>query len=192
MGIALLWQAVVKQADSDTLAAREQADVDIAQADQDRDDAQAKVATLESELAVLREVVAERDRLLGEVRELRAETLPLREQIARLTVTSEHLSSQLKETKTELKDVREETLTLQAELLTLARGDGKMKRMRESGDAKELAVIAATRSLPLTLPANSVRPHHQAPKSQHAGRASCAHPVLWMPQGGMEAPTDVE
>ncbi len=42
-------------------------------ADKERDEALANVAALESELAVLREVVAERDRLLQEVRELRAE-----------------------------------------------------------------------------------------------------------------------
>lgn len=47
---------------------REQADDDIARADQKRDEALAKVATLESELAVLREVVAERDRLLQDTK----------------------------------------------------------------------------------------------------------------------------
>ncbi|EAQ3783044.1 hypothetical protein E6V66_23840, partial [Salmonella enterica] len=81
--LGLLWQAAVKQAETGALAAREQADDDIARADQERDEALAKVAALESELAVLREVVAERDRLLQEVRELRAEALPLREQVAR-------------------------------------------------------------------------------------------------------------
>lgn len=119
--LGLLWQAAVKQADADTQAAREQADADIAQADQERDAAQAKVATLESELAVLREVVTERDRLIAEVRELRTDALPLREQIARLTATGEHLATQLKETKAELKGAREETRSLQAELLILAR-----------------------------------------------------------------------
>ena len=43
-----MWQAAMKQADAETLATREQAD-------QERDDALAKVAMLESELAVLRE-----------------------------------------------------------------------------------------------------------------------------------------
>ncbi|MFA1787695.1 DNA-binding protein [Klebsiella pneumoniae] len=85
--LGLLWQAAVKQADADTLAAREQADADIAQADQERDGALARVATLEGELAVLREVVTERDRLLDEVRALRADALPLREAVARLTAT---------------------------------------------------------------------------------------------------------
>lgn len=112
--LGLLWQAAVKQVDADTLAAREQAEADIALADQERDAALANVIRLESELAVQREVVAERDRLIAEVRELRAEALPLREQIARLTTTGEHLTTQLKETK--------------AELLTLARGDGKVKK----------------------------------------------------------------
>ncbi|HED9546268.1 TPA: hypothetical protein R6P91_003678, partial [Klebsiella pneumoniae] len=99
----------------------EQADADIAQADQERDGALARVATLEGELAVLREVVTERDRLLDEVRALRADALPLREAVARLTATGEHMTAQLKETKAELKGAREETRSLQAELLQLAR-----------------------------------------------------------------------
>ncbi|HGM5454833.1 DNA-binding protein [Serratia marcescens] len=119
--LGLLWQAAVKQADADTLAAREQADADIAQADQERDAALATVARLESELAVLHEVVAERDRLLQEVRELRAEAGPLREQIARLTATGEHQTALLQDTKAELKSAREESRTLQSELLQLAR-----------------------------------------------------------------------
>ena len=123
--MALLWHAAVKQADADTLAAREQADADIAQADRERDEALAKVTALESELAVLREVVAERDRLLQDVRALRDEALPLREQVARLTATGEHLAAQLKETKGELKGAREETRALQTELLTLARAEPK-------------------------------------------------------------------
>ena len=126
--LGLLWQAAVKQADADTLAAREQADADIAQADRERDEAQAKVTALESELAVLREVVAERDRLLQEVRELRAEALPLREQVARLTATGEHLAAQLQDTKAELKEAREDGRQLQTELLALARQDGKVKK----------------------------------------------------------------
>ncbi|WP_312629572.1 DNA-binding protein [Scandinavium sp.] len=126
--LGLLWQAAVRQADAETLAAREQADADTEQADRERDEALAKVAALESELAVLREVVAERDRLLQEVRELRDEALPLREQVARLTATGEHQAAQLKETKAELKGAREENRALQAELLTLARQDGKVKK----------------------------------------------------------------
>jgi hypothetical protein len=126
--LGLLWQAAVRQADAETLAAREQADADIGQADQERDAALAKVATLESELAVLREVEAERNRLLEEVRQLRTDVVPLREQIARLTATGEHLAGQLKETKAELKASRDDSRTLQAELLTLARGDGKVKK----------------------------------------------------------------
>ncbi|EEG0382976.1 hypothetical protein GYL30_004474 [Salmonella enterica] len=119
--LGLLWQAAVKQAETGALAAREQADNDIARADQERDEALAKVAALESELAVLREVVAERDRLLQEVRELR-------EQVARLTATGEHLAAQLQDTKAELKESREDGRQLQAELLTLARHDGKVKK----------------------------------------------------------------
>lgn len=123
--LGLLWQAAVKQAEAGALAAREQADDDIARADQERDEALAKVAALESELAVLREVVTERDRLLQEVRELRAEALPLREQVARLTATGEHLAVQLQDTKAELKEAREDGRQLQAELLTLARAEPK-------------------------------------------------------------------
>ena len=126
--LALLWQAAVKQAEAGTLAAREQADTDIARADQERDEALAKVTALESELAVLREVVTERDRLLDEVRGLRAEALPLCEQVARLTATGEHLAAQLQDTKAELKETREDGRALQAELLALARHDGKAKK----------------------------------------------------------------
>lgn len=126
--LGLLWQAAVRQADAGALAAREQADADIAQADRERDEALAKVTALESELAALREVVAERDRLLQEVRELRAEALPLREQVARLTATGEHLAVQLQDTKAELKEAREDSRQLQAELLALARHDGKVKK----------------------------------------------------------------
>lgn len=126
--LALLWQAAVKQAEAGTLAAREQADTDIARADQERDEALAKVTALESELAVLREVVTERDRLLDEVRGLRTEVLPLREQVARLTATGEHLAAQLQDTKAELKETREDCRALQAELLALARYDGKAKK----------------------------------------------------------------
>lgn len=126
--LTLLWQAAVKQAEAETLAAREQADADIAQADQERDEALARVAMLESKLSVLLGVEAERDRLLEDVRELRAEALPLHEQVARLTATGEHLAAQLQDTKVELKESRTENRTLQAELLTLARNDGKVKK----------------------------------------------------------------
>jgi len=47
----------LKQADADTLLVREQADVDIAQADSERDEALARVTALESELAVLSDIV---------------------------------------------------------------------------------------------------------------------------------------
>ncbi|EAA0562754.1 hypothetical protein DKG82_23345 [Salmonella enterica subsp. enterica serovar Lexington] len=126
--LSLLWQAAVQQADAGALAAREQADADIEQADLERDAALAKVAELESELAVLREVQAERNRLLQEVRELRDAALPLREQVARLTATGEYLAAQLEETKAELKSAREENRALQAELLELARAEPKSGR----------------------------------------------------------------
>lgn len=109
--LGLLWQAAVKQAEAGVLAAREQADDDIARADQERDEALANVAALESELAVLR-----------------AEALPLREQVARLTATGEHLAAQLQDTKAELKEAREDGRQLQTELLALARQDGKVKK----------------------------------------------------------------
>lgn len=123
--LTLLWQAAVKQAEAETLAAREQADADIAQADLERDEALAKVTLLESKLAVLQEVETERDRLLEDVRELRAEALPLREQVARLSTAGEHLAAQLQDTKAELKESRTENRSLQAELLTLARAEPK-------------------------------------------------------------------
>ncbi|HHU6416509.1 TPA: DNA-binding protein [Klebsiella pneumoniae] len=123
--LSLLWQAALKQAEAGALAAREQADSDIEQADLERDTAQARVAELESELAVLREVQAERDRLLEEVRQLRAEAQPLREQVARLTATGEHLAAQLQDIKAELKESREDGRALQAELLALARAEPK-------------------------------------------------------------------
>ena len=110
--LGLLWQAAVKQAEAGALAAREQADDDIARADKERDEALANVAALESELAVLRE----------------AEALPLREQVARLTATGEHLAAQLQDTKAELKEAREDGRQLQTELLALARQDGKVKK----------------------------------------------------------------
>lgn len=125
--LSLLWQSAVQQANAGALAAREQADADIEQADIERDAALAKVAELESELAVLREVVAERDRLLEEVRELRNAALPMREQVARLTATGEHLAAQLKEEKAELKAAREENRALQGELLALARQSAPVK-----------------------------------------------------------------
>lgn len=128
--LGLLWQAACKQAEADTLTAREQADADVAQADQERDAAQANAARLESELAVLREVVTERDRLLDEVRELRTQSTALRESVARLTATGEHLTAQLKEAKAELKASRSETQTLQGELLQLARSEAKAGRTK--------------------------------------------------------------
>lgn len=123
--LGILWQAACQLADTATLAAREQADDDIARADQERDDALARVAQLETELAALREVEAERDRLLGEVRTLRDDVLTLLEKVSGLTATGEHQATQLAETRAELKEARKETRTLQAELLTLARGEPK-------------------------------------------------------------------
>lgn len=84
--LGLLWQAAVKQADADTGGARA-GRCRYCAGRPERDGALARVATLEGELAVLREVVTERDRLLDEVRALRADALPLREAVARLTAT---------------------------------------------------------------------------------------------------------
>lgn len=88
------------------------------------------MAALESELAVLREVVAERDRLLQEVRELRAEALLLREQVAPPGPPPANTwLAQLQDTKAELKESREDGRQLQAELLGLARHDGEGEEM---------------------------------------------------------------
>lgn len=126
--LSRIWEKASVLAETETLQAREAADADIEQADQERDTALTRVAELESELAVLREVQTERDRLLEEVRQLRTEAQPLREQVARLATTGEHLTAQLQETKAELKESRAENRTLQAELLALARDDGKTKK----------------------------------------------------------------
>lgn len=119
--LALLWQAAVQQAESGALAAREQADADIEQADLERDVALAKVAELESELAVLREVQTERDRLLQQVPGLQERMISLREEVVRQQTKNEHLSVQLQESRDEVKTLRASEKALQQELLTLAR-----------------------------------------------------------------------
>lgn len=119
--LALLWQAAVKQAENDTLAAREQADADTEQADRERDAALSRVADLESELAVLREIQAERDRLLQQEQGLREHTMSLREEVVRQQTRNEHLSAQLQESREEVKTLRASEKALQQELLTLAR-----------------------------------------------------------------------
>ncbi|EBB2055483.1 hypothetical protein CC014_26140 [Salmonella enterica] len=119
--LTLLWQAAVQQADAGALAAREQADADIGQADLERDAAQARVAVLESELAVLREVQAERDRL--QEQGLREHMITLREEVVRQQTRSEHLSTQLQESREEVKTLRAGEKALQQELLLLARGN---------------------------------------------------------------------
>ncbi|EAB1943915.1 hypothetical protein JXW80_004546 [Salmonella enterica] len=121
--LTLLWQAAVQQADAGALAAREQADADIGQADLERDAAQARVAVLESELAVLREVQAERDRLQEQEQGLREHMITLREEVVRQQTRSEHLSTQLQESREEVKTLRAGEKALQQELLLLARGN---------------------------------------------------------------------
>lgn len=123
--LSLLWQAAVRQAGAETLAAREQADADTEQADLERDAAQARVAELESELAVLREVQAERDRLLQQEQGLREHTMSLREEVVRQQTRSEHLNEQLQESREEVKTLRAGERALQQELLILARGGVK-------------------------------------------------------------------
>ena len=123
--LALLWQAAVKQADAGALAAREQADADIEQADLERDAALTRVAELESELAVLREVQAERDRLLQQETGLREHMISLREEVVRQQTRNEHLSAQLQESREEVKTLRASEKALQAELLALARAEQK-------------------------------------------------------------------
>lgn len=126
--LTLLWQAAVKQAEAETLAAREQADADIEQADLERDAAQTRVAELESELAVLREVQVERDRLLRQELGMREHSISLREEVVRLQTKNEHLLSQLQECREEMKTLRASEKALQAELLNLARSHGKIKQ----------------------------------------------------------------
>ncbi|EAO8183369.1 hypothetical protein AHV57_22065 [Salmonella enterica] len=123
--LSLLWQAAVQQADAGALAAREQADADIEQADIERDAALAKVAELESELAVLREVQAERDRLLQQEQALQERMISLREEVVRQQTRSEHLTEQLQESQEEVKTLRASEKALQKELLTLARAEPK-------------------------------------------------------------------
>ncbi|EIZ2109974.1 DNA-binding protein [Salmonella enterica] len=119
--LTLLWQAAVKQAENDTLAAREQADADTEQADIERDAALARVAELESELAVLREVQAERDRLLLQEQGLQERMISLREEVVRQQTRNEHLSAQLQESREEVKALRDSERALHQELLTRAR-----------------------------------------------------------------------
>ncbi|WP_320411940.1 DNA-binding protein [Escherichia coli] len=104
--LGLLWQAAVKQAEAGALAAREQADDDIARADKERDEALANVAALESALAVRREVWAERDRLHQAVRELRADALAARPQAARARHHREPLRAALQDQKGALAEDR--------------------------------------------------------------------------------------
>lgn len=82
--LGLLWQAAVRQADADTLAAREQADADIAQADRERDEAlplREQVARLtatgEHLAAQMKETKAELQGAREENRALQAELLTL-------------------------------------------------------------------------------------------------------------------
>ncbi len=119
--LSLLWQAAVRQADTGALAAREQADADIEQADLERDAALARVAELESGLAVLREVQAERDRLRQQEQGLRENMILLREEVVRQQTKNEHLSALLQESREEVKILRAGEKALQQELLTLAR-----------------------------------------------------------------------
>lgn len=123
--LTLLWQAAVQQADAGALGAREQADADIEQADIERDAALAKVAELESELAVLREVQTERDRLLQQVPGLQERMISLREEVVRQQTKNEHLTVQLQESRDEVKALRDSERALQQTLLTQAQAEQK-------------------------------------------------------------------
>lgn len=112
--LAMLWQAAVKQAEAD-----------IEQADLERDAALARVAELESELAVLREVQAERDHLQQQEQTLQERMISLREEVVRQQTRSEHLHEQLQESREEVKTLRVSEKALQKELLTLARAEQK-------------------------------------------------------------------
>ncbi|EBU9251978.1 hypothetical protein DMO42_24745 [Salmonella enterica subsp. enterica serovar Oslo] len=123
--LTLLWQAAVQQADAGALGAREQADADIEQADIERDAALAKVAELESELAVLREIQTERDRLLQQVPGLQERMISLREEVVRQQTKNEHLTVQLQESRDEVKALRDSERALQQTLLTQAQAEQK-------------------------------------------------------------------
>ncbi|EBN6690170.1 hypothetical protein DX244_26055 [Salmonella enterica] len=116
--LTLLWQAAVQQADAGALGAREQADIE-------RDAALAKVAELESELAVLREVQTERDRLLQQVPGLQERMISLREEVVRQQTKNEHLTVQLQESRDEVKALRDSERALQQTLLTQAQAEQK-------------------------------------------------------------------
>ncbi|EDG9410061.1 hypothetical protein CAD93_22655 [Salmonella enterica subsp. enterica serovar Tennessee] len=111
--LTLLWQA-----DAGALGAREQADIE-------RDAALAKVAELESELAVLREVQTERDRLLQQVPGLQERMISLREEVVRQQTKNEHLTVQLQESRDEVKALRDSERALQQTLLTQAQAEQK-------------------------------------------------------------------
>ncbi|HAP0729587.1 TPA: hypothetical protein IR779_004610 [Escherichia coli] len=154
--LGLLWQAAVKQAEAGALAAREQADDDIARADKERDEALANVAALESELAVLREVVAERDRLLQEVRELRAEALAnvaaLESELAVLrevVAERDRLLQEVRELRAEALPLREQVarLTATGEHLAAQLQDTKaeLKEAREDGRQLQTELLALAR-----------------------------------------------
>ncbi|EJP7814134.1 DNA-binding protein [Escherichia coli] len=102
--LSLLWQASVQQAEAGALA---------------------KVAELESELAVLREVRAERDRLRQQEQTLQEQMILLREEVMRQQTRSEHLNEQLQESREEVKTLRASEKALQKELLMQARAEPK-------------------------------------------------------------------
>ncbi|EGI5335895.1 hypothetical protein UJ85_004702, partial [Salmonella enterica subsp. enterica serovar Caracas] len=100
-------------------------DADIEQADIERDAALAKVAELESELAVLREIQTERDRLLQQVPGLQERMISLREEVVRQQTKNEHLTVQLQESRDEVKALRDSERALQQTLLTQAQAEQK-------------------------------------------------------------------
>ncbi|MWO00974.1 hypothetical protein GQN19_26060, partial [Escherichia coli] len=85
----------------------------------------AKVAELESGLAVLREVQTERDRLLQQEQTLQEQMILLREEVVRQQTRSEHLNEQLQESREEVKTLRASEKALQQELLMQARAELK-------------------------------------------------------------------
>ncbi|HIA9183992.1 TPA: DNA-binding protein [Escherichia coli] len=122
---ARLWQQACELAEGNAAAVREQADADIAQADEQRDEALEEVRRLEAELTFLRGVADERDQLRGQLEETRAALAESRTNNAVMQATADAGTRQLEDTRAELKLAREDNRALQAELLQLARAAGR-------------------------------------------------------------------
>lgn len=134
---ARLWQQARELAEADAAAVRAQADADIAQADEQRDEALDEIRRLEAELTYLRGVADEHDRLRGQQEETRAALAESRTNNAVLQATADAGTRQLNDTRAELKLAREDNKTLQAELLQLARATGRQPDPAQNKTGKE-------------------------------------------------------